>query len=106
MEETYNDGKFKKGHPGYKKIGSLNNVTRKMRERVEKVLAILEETLEDDLETLSPKEKVQLWVSLQQFVRPKFKRIQMDTTTKGKEINKITFVVKNGSQSKVLEKEM
>ena len=101
MEEIQNDGKFKKGHQGLKKTGTLNNATLKMNERVEKVLAILEETLEDDLESLSPKEQIQLWVSLQQFIRPKFKRIQMDTTTKGKEINKITFNVINGSQSKV-----
>ena len=98
MEIFDERGKFAKGHPGLKPKGSPNKVTIEMKQRIERVLEILDESLETDLMALSPKEKVQLWMDLQEFIRPKLQRSQTDLTTKGNEITKITFEVLNGRE--------
>ena len=99
MEVFDERGKFAKGHPGLKPKGSPNKVTIEMKQRIERVLEILDESLETDLMALSPKEKVQLWMDLQEFIRPKLQRTQTDLTSKGENITKITFEVLNGIQS-------
>ena len=95
MEIFDERGKFAKGHPGLKPKGTPNKVTTEVKQRIERVLEILDESLEADLLALSPKDKVQLWMDLQEFIRPKLQRSQTDITTKGNEICKITFEVVN-----------
>jgi len=98
MDERNEKGQLQAGHPGYKKKGTLNKLTVEAKQRIEKVLEILDESLETDLLALSPKEKVQLWMDLQEFIRPKLQRTQTDLTSKGETINKITFEVLNGTE--------
>jgi len=98
MSRKDHSGLFKAGHPGLKKKGTLNKVTVETKERIERVLEILDESLESDLLALSPKDKVQLWMDLQEFIRPKLQRTQTDITSKGNEITKITFEVLHGIQ--------
>ena len=45
-------------------------------ERIEKVLALLEETLDADIEALSEKDRVHLWNDLQEYIRPKLSRTE------------------------------
>lgn len=53
----------------------------------------LEESLLDDIETMKPKEKIQLWVDLQEFIQPKLQRVAVDLGPAEEGINKITFEV-------------
>jgi hypothetical protein len=99
MDKRDDKGLFQKGHPGLKKPGTPNKVTVETKQRIERVLEILDESLETDLQALSPKEKVQLWMDLQEFIRPKLQRTQTDLTSKGETINKITFEVLSGNES-------
>ena len=97
MSKNDHEGLFKVGHPGYKQKGTLNKKTREFREKIDMVLNFLDDRIEQNLESLSPKEQVQMWMDLQEFIRPKLQRTQTDLTTKGDAITKITFEVKNGS---------
>ena len=98
MDKRNDKGQFTAGHTGLKKAGTPNKLTVETKQRIERVLEILDETLETDLLALSPKEKVQLWMDLQEFIRPKLQRTQTDLTSKGEKITKITFEVLNGNE--------
>ena len=100
MDERNEKGQLIKGHPGLKRTGTPNKLTYEAKQRIERVLEILDESLETDLQALSPKEKVQLWMDLQEFIRPKLQRTQNDITSKGEQINKITFEVINVMEPK------
>jgi hypothetical protein len=72
---------FKKGD---KKIegtgrtkGTPNKKTKEVKERIEWVLTLLEETLEHDIKKLSPSQKTLMWKDLQEYVRPKLARTTM-----------------------------
>lgn len=67
---------FQKGHSGYKPK-KPNKRTKEAIERVEWVLGILEETLEQDIKKLSPQQKSLMWKDLQEYVRPKLARTEM-----------------------------
>jgi hypothetical protein len=99
MDNRNEKGQLQKGHNGLRKAGTPNKLTIEAKQRIERVLELLDESLEDDLMALSPKEKVQLWMDLQEFIRPKLQRTQTDLTSKGETINKITFEVLSGSES-------
>jgi len=99
MDKRNDKGQFEAGHTGLRKAGIPNKVTAEVKQRIERVLELLDETLETDLMALSPKEKVQLWMELQEFIRPKLQRTQTDLTSKGETITKITFEVLNGIES-------
>jgi hypothetical protein len=63
--KTTKDTKFKPGNPGRPK-GAKNKVTKEVKERIEWVLNLLDDTLEDDLEALKSAERVRLWIDLQE----------------------------------------
>ena len=65
MESKGNQTSFKPGQGG-RKTGSYNKITLEQKERVEWVLGLLDETLEESISMLKPKEKVDLWLSLQE----------------------------------------
>lgn len=90
-------GQFAKGHGGKPK-GALNKITLEQKERVEWVLELLDETLEESIAMLKPKEKVDLWLSLQEFIRPKLQRMNLDITPPEDKLTKITFEVIQGAQ--------
>ena len=99
MDKRDDKGLFQKGHSGLRKKGTPNKKTVQIKERIEMVLEILDESIEADILALKPKEKVQLWMDLQEFIRPKLQRTQTDLTSKGETINKITFELLNGNES-------
>ena len=96
MERKANSTQFKPGEGGRPK-GSTNKVTREYKERVEWVLELLDETLEDSIKKLKPKDQVELWMNLQEFVRPKLQRMNVDLGPAQDKLTKITFEVINSA---------
>ena len=93
MENARNKkGQFAGGNTGRPK-GAGNKLTALQKSRIEKVLTLLEETLEEDMAKLKSKERVDLWASLQEFIRPKLQRTSIDLETPEEGITKITFEV-------------
>ena len=92
MEPKVSSTKFKPGQGGRPK-GAVNKLTKETKQRVEWVLEMLEESLEESIEKLKPTEKVRLWADLQEYVRPKLQRMNLDVGTEDKTINKIIFEV-------------
>ncbi|UOR06255.1 hypothetical protein MUN82_03965 [Hymenobacter aerilatus] len=64
---------FKAGQGGRKK-GAKNKFTTALTERIEDVLSKLDETLLEDLEKLTPAKRVEAFLQLQEYVRPKLSR--------------------------------
>ncbi len=88
-------GQFVAGNQGRPK-GAGNKMTSDRKERIAEVLAKLEETLLEDISTMKPKEKIQLWVDLQEFIQPKLQRVAVDLEPSEEGISKITFEVVSG----------
>lgn len=94
--ETTKDWQFKPGNTGRPK-GSKNKLTREIKERVEWVLELLDDQLEEDILKLKAGDRVRLWVDLQEFVRPKLQRMNLDLTPVDDAVQKITFeVIRSG----------
>jgi len=87
---------FKPGQGGRPK-GAANKITRENKERVEWVLELLDETLEDSIKKLKPKDQVDLWMNLQEFIRPKLQRMNLDIAPPEDKLTKITFEVVKGN---------
>ena len=66
-----------------------NKVTTETKMRVERVLSILEETIEYDLTANSSLERKKLWKDCKEFVRPKLGRTELTTND-----NTVNFIVK------------
>ncbi|WP_045689420.1 hypothetical protein [Hymenobacter sp. AT01-02] len=64
---------FQPGEGGRKK-GAKNKFTTALVERIEDVLSKLDETLLEDIEKLSPAKRVEAFLQLQEYVRPKLSR--------------------------------
>jgi hypothetical protein len=91
-------GQFISGNPG-RPVGSGNKRTTLQKVRIDEVLSILSESLLDDLSTMKPREKIELWKDLQEFIQPKLQRVAVDLDTPDDKITKITFeVVKESSE--------
>ena len=84
--------KFKPGEGGRPK-GSTNKITSEQKERIEWVLELLDETLEDSIRKLKPKDQVDLWMNLQEYIRPKLQRMNVDLGPAQDKLTKITFEV-------------
>ena len=54
---------------------------------------MLSESLLDDISTMKPREKIELWKDLQEFIQPKLQRVAVDVETPDDKITKITFEV-------------
>lgn len=92
MESITKPQLFKPGQGGRPK-GASNRITREIRERIEWVLELLDESLEENIAKLKPKEKVELWLNLQEFVIPKLQRMNLEVDPGDKAISKIIFEV-------------
>lgn len=72
---------WKKGHdkiPGAgRPKGSVSKEKKQMLERIEFVLGLLDETIEKDIHALKPRERAELWKSLQEYIRPKLMRTEV-----------------------------
>ncbi|NCA77974.1 MAG: hypothetical protein EOM90_16735 [Alphaproteobacteria bacterium] len=89
-------GQFAKGHGGKPK-GAVNKTTAANKERIEYVLRLIDDTLEEDIRKLKPKERIELWSTLQEFIRPKLQRMNLDITPPEDKVTKITFEVVKGN---------
>ena len=61
------------------------------------MLELLDETLEDSIRKLKPKDQVDLWMNLQEYIRPKLQRMNLDITPPEDKVTKITFEVIKGN---------
>ena len=91
-EKKLKDWQFKPGNSGRPK-GAANKITAGQKERVEWVLGLLDDTLEEDIRNLKAEKRVELWSVLQEFIRPKLQRMNVDITPVEDRITKITFEV-------------
>ena len=89
---------FKPGEGGRPK-GVKNKITREIQAKVEWVLEMLDETIEEDLQKMKPPERVKLWTDLQEYIRPKLQRVNLDVGPEDKEITRITFEVVSAAGS-------
>ncbi len=85
-------GTFLPGNRG-KPRGTPNRITRQNKERVEWVLELLEENLEQNVLKLKPKDQVDLWMNLQEYIRPKLQRMNVDISPPDDKLTRITFEV-------------
>ncbi|TSA28904.1 MAG: hypothetical protein D4R67_03000 [Bacteroidetes bacterium] len=92
MKARNTKGQFVSGNPGKPK-GAKNKVTSEQKERIEKVLELIDETLEEDLLKMKPKERVDLWAALQEYIRPKLQRTHLEVDANEEQVTKITFEV-------------
>lgn len=69
--------------------GVKNKRTQESIERVEWVLGLLEPNLEEDIASITSNERVKLWNDLQEYVRPKLARTQVEHSG-GIEVKQIT----------------
>ena len=91
-KKTYKDWQFKPGEGGRPK-GVPNKLTTEKKQRLERILEIIEENLEDDIKGLKRKDRVDLWIQLQEYVRPKLQRVNVDIGPAEDKLTKITFEV-------------
>jgi hypothetical protein len=84
--------RFKPGEGGRPK-GSPNRVSTEHKQRVEWVLELLEENLEQNILKLKPKDQVDLWMNLQEYIRPKLQRMNVDINPVEDKLTRITFEV-------------
>ena len=52
----------------------MNRATAALKARVESILQQLDETVLADLATLRPEQRVDVWLKLQEYIRPKLSR--------------------------------
>ncbi len=83
---------FKPGEGGRPK-GATNKITREIKDRAEWMLDLCDERIVESIAKLRPKELVDLSVSLQEFIRPKLQRVNLDVGKEDKTITKITFEI-------------
>ena len=94
---------FKPGQGGRPK-GIKNKITREQKAWVEWVLEMAEDSVEESIAKLKPKELIDMCVTLQEFVRPKLQRVNMEVETESTKLTKIIFeVVGEGEVPKELE---
>ncbi len=94
---------FKPGQGGRPK-GIKNKITREQKAWVEWVLEMAEDRVEESIAKLKPKELIDMCVTLQEFVRPKLQRVNMEVETESTKLTKIIFeVVGEGEVPKELE---
>ncbi len=94
-------GTFLPGNIGKPK-GALNRLNQERKEKIEKVLNVADDLVEEALRKLKPKELLDIWVGLTEYVCPKLQRVTLDTETEDNKITKITFELVDSS-GKVLD---
>lgn len=87
--------KFEKGNPG-KPLGAKNKSTLLMRDRIQSLFDTNFETIQDDLESLEPKDRLKFMTDLMPYLMPK---LQSTTYT-----NEIDLDGMTGEQLDVLIK--
>ncbi len=91
-QKTEKEWQFKPGQGGRPK-GVKNKVTREQKIQVETVLSMLDDIIEDYIMKMKPEKVVELWFNLQEYVRPKQNRVNMEVESKDKTITKVVFQI-------------
>jgi hypothetical protein len=105
MSEDRKPWHFQPGNPGKQK-GTVNKLTAERRDRINRILNALDESIDSIIEAMTDQDKLKLWVELQEYVVPKLQRITLDAGTDDDRITKITFeVVKAGEYTEDQEPE-
>jgi hypothetical protein len=71
-------GRFAEGNTG-RKAGSLNRATKDIRDAFSLLIENNIDTLQKDLDSLEPKERVKLLLDMAQFVVPKLRSVDLKT---------------------------
>jgi hypothetical protein len=93
---------FQKGHSGFKPKGVPNKKTTAIVERVEFVLGLLNETIEDDIRELEPRERAKMWENLQEYIRPKLARTELSGEVEIQQSNPAAIINFNGNAIEIL----
>ncbi len=101
MEQKSNKPQLFKPGEGGRPKGVKNKVTREQKIQVEHLLSLLDDVIEDYIMKLKPEKAVELWLNLQEYIRPKKQRVSLDT----EEVkdNKVEFTFKVVPAGKRLE---
>lgn len=70
---------FKKGQNNNRK-GKLNKRTVETLKRAERMLLLLDETIDQDIYSLEPKERAILWKDLLEYTQPKLARVESEVS--------------------------
>jgi len=97
METKSNKPQLFKPGEGWRPKGIKNKITREIQAKVEWVLELLDETVEEDLKKMKPPDRIRLWADLQEYIRPKLQRVNLDVGSEDKVITKITFELVDSS---------
>ena len=97
METKSNKPQLFKPGEGGRPRGVKNKITREIQAKVEWVLELLDETVEEDLKKMKPPDRIRLWADLQEYIRPKLQRVNLDVGSEDKVITKITFELVDSS---------
>jgi hypothetical protein len=99
-----NQGRFTKGHPGFKRKGCKRKYSRTNRDYIAQLLERLDQTIFESINTLKPKDRVKFWLKLHDYLLPKLRRVNYEPEPPEKEITKIIFeVVKPGRKEEALD---
>lgn len=71
---------------GGRKAGSLNKATAKIKDAYSQLLENNLETLQDDLNSLKPLDRLRFMLDLSEYVIPKLARTEADITTDGERL--------------------
>lgn len=85
---------FKPGQGGRPK-GALNKIKQARQDKIQFMLNVGDDIVEEAMRKLKPKELLDIWVTLNEFLCPKMQRITLDTDAEEDRISKITFEVVN-----------
>ncbi len=95
---------FKPGEGGRPK-GVRNKISRERQEKIEEILLIADDMVEEALRKLKPKELLDVWTGLTEYVCPKLQRVTLDTEPEDNKITKIIFeIVPPGLPGEGIEK--
>lgn len=93
MDDKRTDkGTFLPGNIGKPK-GALNKISAERKEKIELILNLADDMVEEALLKLKPKELLDVWMGLNEFLTPKLQRVTLDAAPEDNKITKITFEV-------------
>jgi hypothetical protein len=69
-----NSGRFTHGNNGKSK-GSINKTTKEIRETINRIVSNNIDAIQNDLDELSPRDRVKVIVDLIQYITPKLKAV-------------------------------
>ena len=91
-ENRNTQGRFVSGHKGSKPKGAMNKNTRDYLARLDKISNLLEDGLEDRINSLCNKDYVMLWFEIEKFKHLKLSKFTEPDPAK-EPITKITFEI-------------